>query len=215
MMTTKHVLFGLLVVTLMAACGDKKKSDGGTAGTVATTAGTVATTAGTTATTAGTTATTAGTTATTAGTTATNCSAEAGPATCGAETCTAPDATSAQLLCAKTCCTTDGKCGTVNSQHADCMLAVVNTSSCPNEMILGAMATGCCVDGTNTCGVVDTIRNMGCIARADVPLATLPPKNCDGTTPEATAGTGAGVGAGDGAAAGDGSAGTVAAGTGG
>jgi hypothetical protein len=60
--------------------------------------------------------------------------------------------------------------------------------------------------------VIDTLTGAGdCKARASLPSPlTLPAVNCDGTTPAATAGTGA---AGT-AAAGTGAAGTAAAGTG-
>jgi hypothetical protein len=201
-MTTKRALLGLLIVTLMAACGDKEKSDSSGAG-----AGAAGMTAGATAgTTAGT-----GAAGSTAGTAAVNCTAPEGPTMCGTEACTAPDAASA-ANCFRTCCTADTKCGTVNGliPGGACTIVPVNNSSCPNETILNQMATGCCIESSQKCGVINTtgFGPAGCIAREMVPIMPLSALNCDGTVPAPTAGTGAaGTGAAGEAAAGTGAAG--------
>jgi hypothetical protein len=203
----QRALLGLSAVLLLAGCPEDEKDDeGSTAGTTAM-AGAMAT--------AGTGAGTGAAAGTGAGAAA-SCTAPAGPTMCGTEACTAPGATAAEFLCERTCCTTDNKCGTVNSQKTTCMAAPVNDTMCPNETILGNMAVGCCIEAENRCGVVDTITNSGCRAREEVPFNPLPALNCDGTTPMTTAGTGAAgtgeAGVGD---AGVGAAGTMAAGTGG
>lgn len=105
--------------------------------------------------------------------------------------CDAPCAAAAATppLCAVNCCTADNKCGTTNAAtQATAGGACVeitgrDDSSCPDEMILTQMVEGCCTADMITCGVVDTLTGMGCVARASVPLASLSPVNCDGTTP--------------------------------
>jgi len=90
------------------------------------------------------------------------------------------------MICTVTCCTANNTCGTRNSAaNTQCSeVTGQDNSSCPDEMIAGNVAEGCCADGVK-CGVVDTITNSGCVARDTVPLVTLAPINCDGSMPPA------------------------------
>jgi hypothetical protein len=123
------------------------------------------------------------------------------------------------MICVQACCTADGQCGTLNNNAAlpgTCAPPIENNSMCPNEVILGTDVPGCCVEGTNTCGVVDLIgiAGGGCVDRAQASvLSPLAPLNCDGTPVMMTGGT-AGAGAAGSGAAGSGAAGSGAAGSG-
>jgi len=118
------------------------------------------------------------------------CPMEPGPAMCGTEAC---ESVAAGLLCIKTCCTTDNLCGTKNNLNPTCMETVENTSMCPNETILGQMTPGCCVEGSNDCGIVNVLTgDPPCYRRQDVPLAPLSPLHCDGTPVMAGGAGGAG-----------------------
>lgn len=194
MKMTRSTWMVLPLLLVLSACGEDKKDDnGGGSGAGAGTTGAVA----------GTTGSAAGTTGGVAG--STSCPADPGITMCGGAAC--PPIGALAMACVQNCCTTDGKCGTLNAAAGSaCMAAAVNDTLCPNETILGNMATGCCVPNTNQCGVVDTLTGSGsCIARESVPLASLASANCDGTTPTGTAGAG---GAGTGGTAGVGTAGT-------
>ncbi|MDD9935008.1 MAG: hypothetical protein OXT09_15460 [Myxococcales bacterium] len=89
------------------------------------------------------------------------------------------------------CCTPTDTCGTVNmtlgGAGAACMEMTVNTTMCPDEVIMGNNVPGCCIMETNACGVTDILTGSGsCVARDDPllsVLAQLTPINCDGTTP--------------------------------
>jgi hypothetical protein len=152
------------------------------------------------------------------------CPADPGPSMCGSEACTAPTGAQA-TACFKTCCTSDGKCGTHNAlldtSGSMCIAASTNDTMCPNEMIFGQTAQGCCVMNTNDCGIYDTLTGMGCLSRTSPILARfamLKPANCDGT-PAMMTGTGGMSGAGTGgmgaAGQGGGTGGMSGAGTGG
>jgi hypothetical protein len=147
------------------------------------------------------------------------CPADPGPTTCGTESCTAPNATQA-MACFKTCCTSDQKCGTHNAlldtSGSMCIPAYTNDTMCPNEMIFGQTAQGCCVMNSNECGIYDNLTGMGCLSRTSpvlMRLAMLKPANCDGTP--ATMGMAGMSGAGTGGMSGSGTGGMSGAGTGG
>jgi hypothetical protein len=139
------------------------------------------------------------------------CPDDPGITSCGAESC---PAVSEQLtrICTQTCCTADMRCGTHNAAlDTECTPPFTNDTMCPDEMIAGTMVAGCCVEGTNSCGIFDPVLGMGCLARDDFRLrliAQLAPMNCDGTPVMSggDAGTGA---AGTAGVAGTGAAGTA------
>jgi hypothetical protein len=106
------------------------------------------------------------------------CDMVAGPPMCGTNTC---GTVAFGATCNKTCCTTDMKCGLSSSINPSC-IEVMDPMMCQPATILGQMTPACCIVAENRCGVVNTLTgDPPCYAREDVPLASLPPANCDGT----------------------------------
>jgi hypothetical protein len=86
---------------------------------------------------------------------------------------------------------------------------------CPMETVLGANVPGCCFEGSNLCGVLDVTGLIGqaagadannCVLRANVSVASLAPRSCDGSpvdgAPSGGAGGSTAAGAGGSATAG-------------
>jgi len=200
-MWTRNVVWVAAVVALVGACGgedeDSGNNPGGTGGSGGGAAGMMAATGGMTATGgtsgAGGSGGVVGGMGGSGGFMLPECSMEPGPSMCGTNACTAvmPGA-----ICNKTCCTADNKCGLTSSINPMCIEAI-DAQMCQPATILGQMTPACCVPGTNTCGVVNTLTgDPPCVARAMVPLANLPPANCDGTPVMMTTGGTGGMGTG-------------------
>jgi hypothetical protein len=152
-----------------------------------------------------------------------SCPEDRSPVSCGGTSC-APIDEQATLICTQGCCTPEGTCGTFNAAQGT---ACVDASGggghvCPMETVLGANVPGCCVEGTNLCGVLDITGVIGraagadaknCVLRANVSLLSLAPSSCDGSPVDGASNGGAGGGATAGATGGRG--GGTAAGSGG
>jgi hypothetical protein len=120
------------------------------------------------------------------------------------------------VLMAGPCCAPSGVCSSKANAATECKEPYVNTSMCADTAVMGFKVTGCCLEGTNNCGIWNSITNSGCTDPAMGMLAALipkPTKHCDGTAVEAMGGTG-GTGSG-GMGAGTGGMGTGGMGTGG
>lgn len=211
-MWMRNLVWAAVVVGLVAGCGgdEEDSNSGGTGGGGAGGAGGAAGTAGTSGGVGG-----GGGAGGTAGTVSggaggmggagggfmiPECSPEPGPSMCGTNAC---PTTTAGVVCLKNCCTADMQCGLSSTALTTC--TIPNPGMCPAAMVFGQAATPCCVAGTNTCGVLNTLLgDPPCVAREDVPAAGLQPANCDGTPvamPDGGGGMG-GAGGGDPADAG-------------
>ena len=106
-------------------------------------------------------------------------------ADCGGKMCTIANAKLAAA--APPCCMMDGTTCGMMSPLGMCLAVYEDPGGhmCPDAMVLTTMVPGCCADGTK-CGVVDLLTGSGCYERSMVPLAPLPPINCDGTMPMGT-----------------------------
>jgi hypothetical protein len=199
-MWTRNLVWAAVVVGLLAGCGgdEEDSNSGGTGGVGGGTGGAsgVGGATGGTGGAGGAGGTTGGTGGMVSGGTGgggglmiPECDPTPGPAMCGTNAC---PMTTAGVVCLKNCCTTDNQCGLSSTALTTC--TVPNAGMCPPATVFGQMATPCCVAGTNTCGVLNTLLgDPPCVAREDVPAAGLEPANCDGT-PVMTTDGGAGMG---------------------
>ncbi|MDH5671147.1 MAG: hypothetical protein OEZ06_03300 [Myxococcales bacterium] len=203
-MSFQRVGFGLVAAVALVACGGDEGSNDGNMPTGTAAAPATQGTGGTTATQTG--------ASTAAGTGATEmpmlmCPADQGITSCGGAAC-APVEANLAMICIQTCCTDTGACGQFNAASGEACRDVSGGSGhqCPDEMILGSSVPGCCVDGSNSCGVLDLtgLLGGGCIERSMAAIVApgITALNCDGTTPPPPETGAAGAGAAGAGAAG-------------